>query len=214
MTTQVDTKKKKKSDNKKTSLITAIVGSSELAEICNVTERRIQQLTGFTDEIDSHVFEPLTDKKPYQYDLKTSVKNFIRYQQEQLNGKKNKLENIKREGSKLDADVEIKQLKIKAEKLKLAELEGNMHRSDDVRDMTDDLVLSIRAMLLALPSRLAEDLIDISDSRETRKILKDEVLVILGHLKNYKYDPKAYKEKVNERNKRDVNSYDDDEDDY
>jgi len=205
MTTQVDL----------TATINKYVGSADLAGLFNITERRIQQITYSQNDEDREekIFEAIGNKKPFTYDIQKSVKAYVQCLQDQLKGKSAKLGNLEKEGSKLDADVELKQIKIKTARLQLAEIEGNMHRSEDVRYMTDDLVLTIRAMLLALPSRLSEDLTDISDSREIHKILKDEIIVILEQLKNHKYDPKAYKERLKERNKRDVNG-EDEEDEY
>lgn len=212
MTTQVDSKKKTKVVKKTNQTIANIINTERLADICNLSERRVQQLTGLENETKENkfIFEPLSNK-PYTFDLEKSVRAYIRYLQDMVVGKQNKLENLKKEGSKLDADVELKQVKIQTERLKLAELEGSMHRSEDVKYMTDDLVLSIRSMLLAIPSRLADDLTDISDSKEVHHIIKNEVVSILHRLSLYQYDPKAYKERVNERNKKDVDYDEDDE---
>ncbi|MBQ2361997.1 MAG: hypothetical protein II287_00115, partial [Bacteroidaceae bacterium] len=39
------------------------------------------------------------------------------------------------------------------------ELEGKMHRSEDVEAVMTDLVYTIRSMLMALPGRLAVDVV-------------------------------------------------------
>ncbi len=207
--TQVDKK------TKKTKTIKSEVGSIYLADLFNLTDRRIQQLTknGKEDSEDEKaIFFPLSNKRPYKFDLENSVKVYVQYLQDQIKGKQNKLENLKKEGEKLDVDVELKQVKLKAEKLKLAEIEGNMHRSEDVQYLTADLILTIRSMLNALPQRLADDLVGIEKAEDAQKKLTDEVETILFQLAKYKYNPKKYKELVNERNKQALENDEDEED--
>jgi len=83
--------------------------------------------------------------------------------------------------------------------LELMELEGKMHRSEDVEAMTTDLILNIRSMLLALPGLLAVDLAEISNPAEVSERIKEAVYDILEELSNYKYDPKEYQKRVRER---------------
>ena len=57
---------------------------------------------------------------------------------------------------------------VKAEmaKLELMELQGSMHRSEDVRAMTEDLVYTMRSALLSLPGRLARDAAEAASAAE------------------------------------------------
>ena len=98
-----------------------------------------------------------------------------------------------------DADVSIKQAKAIKTVLEAKELQGKMHRSEDVADMTSDLVYTIRGMLLALPGRLAIDAANLTDPVEVSVLIRDEVYVIMKELAGYKYDPAKYDERVRQR---------------
>lgn len=195
--------------NKKENKINNYVNSSELAEVFNLTERRVQQLTGFEDD---SVLEPVSDSKPYVYNLMKAVKSFIKYQQDQINGKSHRIKNSEKEGQKLDVDIQLKELKLKTAQLEYDELDGKLHRSEDVEYMTSDLALTIRGMLTAIPSRCADDIAGLDDIKEVTHILRIEVNQILEKLSRYKYDPKKYKELVTERNKYELD-YDEETDD-
>ena len=100
---------------------------------------------------------------------------------------------------RLDAETSLKKSKaIKAE-LEANELTGKMHRSDDVADMTADLVYAIRGMLLALPGRLAIDAAASSDPVEVSALIRSEVYIIMGELAKHKYSPERYGERVRKR---------------
>jgi TATA-box binding protein (TBP) (component of TFIID and TFIIIB) len=76
-----------------------------------------------------------------------------------------------------------------------------MHRSDDVESMTEQLVYTIRSMMVALPGRLAVDVAGVMTAAEASVIIRREVNAILDELSNFKYDPAAYAKLVNERQK-------------
>lgn len=181
--------------------INNVVGSAVLAELFSLSERRIQQLTG---PYEYCVFESLSKKAPFQYSLINSVRSFIRYQQEQIDGKASRIKNAEKEGEKLDIDIQLKELKLKSETLVFDELEGKMHRSEDVEYMTSDLVLTIRSMLLALAPRCSDNIVGLEDVKEIENILGEEVHQILERLSEYQYDPKKYRDRLMERNKQDV----------
>ena len=74
-----------------------------------------------------------------------------------------------------------------------------MHRSEDVAHMTEDLIYTIRGMLLALPGRLAIDAANMSDPAEVSSLIRQEVYAIMEELSHYKYDAKKYEERVRQR---------------
>ena len=76
-----------------------------------------------------------------------------------------------------------------------------MHRSEDVAAMTEDLIYTIRGMLLALPGRLADDAHSAESSAETEAIIRKEVFSVMEALSRYQYDPQRYEERVRERRK-------------
>lgn len=65
--------------------------------------------------------------------------------------------------NKLKADVSLRTSKAIVAGLNAKELQGKMHRSEDVAAVTEDLVYTIRSALLALVGRLSTDLVGITD---------------------------------------------------
>ena len=97
---------------------------------------------------------------------------------------------------------EIKQEKAKAANIAKAEadeLQGKMHRSEDVAAMTTDLIYAIRGAMMALPGRLAVDVASANSPAEAAEIIRREVNKAMRELSNYRYDPKKYEERVRER---------------
>ena len=79
------------------------------------------------------------------------------------------------------------------------ELQGKMHRSEDVAAMTTDLMYAIRGAMMALPGRLAVDVAAAQSPAEAAEIIRREVNKAMRELSNYRYDPKKYEERVRER---------------
>lgn len=108
-------------------------------------------------------------------------------------------EDMKLERAKQAAEVTLKHSKAKIAKLEADELEGKMHRSEDVAAMTEDLIYAIRGALLALPGRLAVDIVNITSAAEASELIRAEVFKVMQELSQYKYDPQKYEERVRER---------------
>lgn len=108
-------------------------------------------------------------------------------------------QNDKLETDKLQAEVDIKSAKARVAELQLAELEGTMHRAEDVEAITTDLVFNIRSMLMAMPGRLAVDTAELASPAETSARIQEEVNEILLSLSQYHYDPEEYKKRVKDR---------------
>ena len=121
-----------------------------IARIYGSDVRRIQQLNT------AGVIKG--EGRPAKYDLLPTIKALFEYQRKLIQGK-NKSEQIaKLEEEKLQAEVNIKTAKAEAAQLELAELQGKLHRSEDVEAITTDHVLFLRSMLMAMPGKLAVDL--------------------------------------------------------
>ncbi len=103
------------------------------------------------------------------------------------------------EKARRSADLALKKAKATIAAIEAKERSGQMHRSEDVAAMTEDLILFIRNSLLALPGRLAIDITSANDSAEVETVIKSEVCKILEELSNYRYDPSKYKERVRAR---------------
>src|SRR5699024_5910096 len=92
---------------------------------------------------------PAVSQRPYKFDLLPTVKAYIRYLRDRANGKEAKTaDTVKAEADKLRAEADLKQSKAKIAELQLKELEGKMHRSEDVEALTNDLVYTARSMIM------------------------------------------------------------------
>ena len=89
--------------------------------------------------------------------------------------------------------------KAKIAELQLKELEGKMHRSEDVEALTNDLVYTARSMIMALPGRLAMDVVQAGSANEASALIRTECYKILDELAGYQYDPEAYRRRVRDR---------------
>lgn len=168
-----------------------------IAQIFQVTVRRVQQLTQEGIIESTQVKDPESGRKVRRYDLIPTVMSYIKYLSDKANGRAAKEDSL--EGKKTAEDIGIKKAKRKKLELELKELEGKMHRSEDVETITNDLIYTIRSMLLALPSRVAVDAYEAESPAEVAEIIKKDVFLILNELSTHEYDPDTYAELVRER---------------
>ena len=146
------------------------------------------------------VFSRQRHKGLYKFDLLPTVKAYIRYLRDRANGKEAKTaDTVKAEADKLRAEADLKQSKAKIAELQLKELEGKMHRSEDVEALTNDLVYTARSMIMALPGRLAMDVVQAGSANEASALIRTECYKILDELAGYQYDPEAYRRRVRDR---------------
>ncbi len=137
-----------------------------------------------------------------RYNVVEATRAYVKYLREKAAGRSDKDDAAsEKEQQKLAAEVRIKEARADYAELELAELRGEMHRSEDVEAMTQQLVFTIRGMLVALPGRLAVDVAGVSDAAEASVLIRREVNAVLEELSNFKYDPAAYEKLVNERQK-------------
>lgn len=143
------------------------------------------------------------------YDLRSNIRSYC----EMLEARNKKVDNeaAKVEAEKNKADMNLKKAKAAIAVLEANELKGKMHRSEDVVAVTEDLVYSIRNMLVSLPGRLAVDVAHAENEAEAAIIIRREVNKVMEELANYKYDPKRYEEIVRKRQSWDALHEDDDQ---
>lgn len=164
-----------------------------MAKLFELDPRRVQQLA-------KEGVLPAASQRPYKFDLLPTVKAYIRYLRDRANGKEAKTaDTVKAEADKLRAEADLKQSKAKIAELQLKELEGKMHRSEDVEAMTNDLVYTARSMIMALPGRLAMDVVQTGSVNEASALIRAECYKILNELAGYQYDPEAYRRRVRDR---------------
>ena len=164
-----------------------------IAKLFDLDVRRVQQLA-------KEGILPAASQRPYKFDLLPTVKAYIRYLRDRANGKESKTaDTVKAEADKLRAEADLKQSKAKIAELQLKELEGKMHRSEDVEALTNDLVYTARSMIMALPGRLAMDVVQAGSANEASALIRTECYKILDELAGYQYDPEAYRRRVRDR---------------
>lgn len=168
-------------------------GSAIIAKLFGVTDRRVQQLAK-----DGVI--PAASVRPYKFDLLPTVQAYIRYLSDKANSKESKsADTVQAEADKLRAEADLKQSKAKIAEMQLKELEGKMHRSEDVEAVMNDLVYTVRSMIMALPGRLAMDIVQTSNANEASALIRSECYKILNELAGYKYDPEVYQRRVRDR---------------
>ena len=160
------------------------ISTSELAVVLGLTGRRIRQLA------EDGVLEKIKDGK---FILPKAVQKYIAF----LTSKNSDVSQT--EKAKQDAEVSIKKAKAVISVLEAQELQGKMHRAEDVAAMTEDLIYAIRGMLVALPGRLAVDVATAKTPAEASEIIRKEIYKAMKELSEYRYDPKKYEERVRER---------------
>lgn len=164
------------------------VKAAEVAKLLDLTIQRVGQLRK------EGVFKQYKTAAGDRYNLVETVKAYIKYLRDLNSGKKNPW------GDKRDkAEAEYKEAKARRAELELQELQGKMHRSEDVEAVITDLVYVIRGSIVALPGRLAVDTAAAATPAETSAIIRAEVYKVLGELANYKYDPAEFQRRVRDR---------------
>lgn len=166
-------------------------GVQVIAKIFGVSTRRIEQLKA----------EGIIrgEGKPTKYDLLPTIQAYIRYLSDKANGREKKETTAELEEQKLRADVRIKKAKAEQADLALKELQGKYHRAEDVEAIMTDHVYQLRALLMAMPGKLAVDLAGTHTAPEQAERVKREVYYILNNLADYRYNPEEYHRRVIER---------------
>jgi len=164
-----------------------------IAKLFGVTGRRIYQLT------QDGVLPAIVVKGGRRYDLLPTIQRYIKYLQDIAQKKEKGKDAADREKKKDEADIKYKEAKARKVELELMELEGTMHRSEDVQAVITDLVFVIRGALVALPGRLAVDTANASAPTQTATIIRAEVNKILCELAAYEYDPVVFQRRVRDR---------------
>lgn len=164
------------------------------ADLCAMTGKTNQWISQLTAQ---GVLNKENTEHGSLYDLRVNMRAYC----EMLEARTKRVDEaaVKLEAEKNKADTQLKQARAAIAVLEASELKGKMHRSEDVAALTEDLVYSIRTMLVALPGRLAVDVAGITDPAEAATIIRSEVHKVMEELAGYQYDPRKYEERVRER---------------
>jgi phage terminase Nu1 subunit (DNA packaging protein) len=188
-----------------------LVEPKAIAKIFNFEGvRRVDQL------VQDGIIEPTLVKENgrsvRRYDLIPTVMLYIRYLQTKANSKeKNMGSSVELSEEKLKEEIRYKKAKADKLVLELRELNGQMHRAEDVKKVFTDHAQVVRAMFLALPGVLAVDCADAATPKEAERIIRRTVLDDLKLLEQYQYDSEEFRTLVKEREQWISDEYEPDE---
>ncbi|MCI9506147.1 MAG: protoporphyrinogen oxidase [Oscillospiraceae bacterium] len=169
--------------------------TEDLANLFGLTGQWINQLTR------DGVIKRRETPAGKRYNVVESVRAYTQYLRDKAASRADKGIPEDKELEKFEAEVKIKQAKAKIAELEADEVQGIMHRSEDVADMTEDLIYTVRGSLMALPGRLAVDVTSAQTAAEAAGIIRAEVFKVMQELSQYRYDPQKYEERVRDRMK-------------
>ena len=167
-------------DSIKTTDISAItVNSAALEKIIGVSDRRIRQLA------EENII--IRAAKGW-YKLMDSVTNYILTLKVQMEA--NNAESVDGEIDLEEEKAIHERVKRHISELKLQTMRGELHKSEDVERVMMDMLASVRAKLLSMPTKLAPILVSRSDIDFVRNTINREVMEALNELKDY--NPKEF----------------------
>lgn len=150
-----------------------IVSTQQISEILALSPRRIQQLTH-----EGALFKVGHGK----YDLRRSIKEYIDSQIEKVTPV-DEIDNNVEQALLTRARREKTELEVKI-------IKGELHRSKDVEKVMNDMLGAFRARLLALPSKMAPQVLGETELPVIKDKLKLAVLEAMNELSNY--DPHVF----------------------
>lgn len=139
--------------------------SKVVASWLGLTERRVRQLR------DEGIIQ---EARPGLYELQPTVRRYIQYLRGGAGGDKL---NEERAG--------LLEIKRKKAQIELDELEGGLHRTEDIERAMGAMLSNFRTRMLAIPAKTAGDISRMKDQAEIFDRLKMEVDEALDELSNY-----------------------------
>ena len=186
----------------KTTDISAItVNSATLEKIIGVSDRRIRQLA--EEGI-------IVRTAKGRYKLMESARNYILSLKVSMEASGADLPD-----GKLDLEEEKaihERVKRQISELKLQTMRGELHKSLDVERVMTDVLVSVKAKLLSMPTKLAPLLVARENADYIRALINKEVLEALNELKDY--NPKEFYSGefvAGENDEDEMEEYDEDE---
>ena len=174
-------------------LLALNVSSDDFSKIVNMSPRGVRQWI-------TQGIIPVKSQKPYRINVKDGLHAYLAYIKDRKNdGSESSTDDDKAKSEKLRADADISIAKARQEELKLNELKGLLHRSEDVQAMTEDLIYTIRGAIISLPGKLAIDVAKEDNPNKCTEIIRREVTLILKGLSEYEYSRERYKARMEDR---------------
>ncbi len=134
-----------------------------------------------------------------KYDLIPTVQSYIRFLRDRA---ERRAQGTPEEAAKqAEADLRYKEARAEKMELEIQELRGQMHRSEDVAVLTNDMVAKLRGGIMAIPGQVAVDCAEARTATEAAAVVKRAVDDFLNETANYKYSEADYRRLVREREK-------------
>jgi phage terminase Nu1 subunit (DNA packaging protein) len=180
------------------------------ADICAATGKSNQWIGQLTSQ---GILNKAATPHGSLYDAGESMSAYCRMLEDRTEGDLTD-DDKKHERTTRVAEAMLKTSKATIARLEAQEMQGKMHRADDVAEFWDDMGYAIRAVMMALPGRVAVDVANATgaDAALCAEIIKKECYKGLEELKRHRYDPVQYEEKVRGRMNWDILGTDADDD--
>lgn len=156
--------------NKITKTDGIIVSTKALADMFGVVSKRIMQLT------DEGILEKVGRGS---YDLTESVRKYVTHLKTR-SGAADDAKSVTNEKDK--QEMLLKTAKREKAELELQLLKGDLIKADEVKQLYGGMVLTFRSKMLALPTKVAPQLLDIQNLVTVQDILSEEIYSALTEL--------------------------------
>jgi phage terminase Nu1 subunit (DNA packaging protein) len=151
-----------------------LVSTEELSQFVGVDPRRIQQLTQ-----EGVIKKEPGNKKTAKYDFVRNVHSILQYYRQKSDSRRSgDSEEMK------NAKERQAMAKAKLEELKLAQLEGDLHRAEDIERIIGAMLTRLRINLLAIPMGLAPILRDMDNTMEIAEKLDERMRRVMHEAAN------------------------------
>jgi len=174
----------------------ATVSTKTMATLLGVTVRRVQQL------IQDGTFPTKEKGRLILIDCNRAYYDLITNREKTADEKK--IDKVRAQ-----AEAKLKVAKAAMAELQAKELQGKMHRAEDVQLFTQGLIDMVKSSLLSLPGQLAVEASLCETAEEAQILIKDAVKDILREISEFDYDPEKYEALVRERQNLDEKQDDD-----
>ncbi len=157
---------------------TLTVTAGELSRICGVTTRRLGQYAaeGTFKRVSHGRYELVSSIKAYIATLKLGQKEKT---------KPGKVEDYNDEVQDIDTErARHEHIKIKMSEIRLALMEGSVHKAEDVERVVTDMLARMKSKLEAIPAQIAPKL-EMKKKFEIEDLLEIEILKALDELSEY-----------------------------
>lgn len=171
------------------------ISTRALAILLNLTSERVRQLE------DEGTLISITKSGKKYFDLTPNIQSYIQHLKAKAKDKGDVQADELTAAQIQMADLRYKTARAGKMELELAELEGQMHRAEDIEIIIGDMVARLRAAILSLPGRLAVDTAEAKTPMEASAIIKRAVDDLLNDTAAYKYNAADFKKLVSEREK-------------